>query len=99
MSKLLHVLNVRPRINSGMAVSPGGWPSVDVTILTEAAPAFLPLESWAPLAFAPPIFSFPTEQWRRRQTSSEVAGGTHQKISQHVTSNLVIHKPVVKPCV
>jgi len=43
----------------------GGWLIVAVTIfavsiLTEAAPAFLPLESWAPQAFAPPIFFSPT---------------------------------------
>jgi hypothetical protein len=42
----------------------GGWPIFAVTILTEAAPAFLLLESWAPPAFAPPIFSLLTEPWR-----------------------------------
>jgi len=41
------------------------------TILTEAAPAFLPLESWAPPAFTPPIFFLPSS----RGGSGNVLGG------------------------
>jgi len=76
----------------------GGWPTFTVTILTEAAPAFLLLESWAPLAFAPPIFSLPTEPRRLRETSLEgrVRGAQLSKRTKAGAADIVLGRKAIE---